>query len=193
MLKSIFCSGNKKRDNYLSRVFGIWYEKVVMIWCDDPRSPFLNLGRPIFYVEENKKYRGDYLLEDSSGKRFVTEAKCEIAYQNYKFLTLDTSNHLEHHKKNSRTFRAILDMARETNKYTVTCNGLETEVDGTGLIWGRVSDKGLRETRADYKFHVILSIEDMIQQLNAWQNKEYIALLRELKEWTNDMFNGLSG
>ena len=49
--------GKSERDKFLSRVFGIFSDRIVEIWCQNPKAPFSNIGRPtIFYDEEGKAY-----------------------------------------------------------------------------------------------------------------------------------------
>lgn len=87
------------RGKYLSRVFGIFSEEIVRQWASDPRCPYENLGRPTL------RKRGDRvgstldftLRHKSTGKSYVTELKCEIEYQNYKYLVLSDIKQLNHH------------------------------------------------------------------------------------------------
>jgi len=81
--------GKSERDKFLSRVFGIFSERIVEIWCQNPKAPFSNIGRPTIYYDEEGNYCTlDFLLKDEKGELFVTEMKCEIEYQRYKFFTL---------------------------------------------------------------------------------------------------------
>jgi hypothetical protein len=42
----LFRSSSSARDKFLSRLFGIFSEEIVRIWCRAPDAPYEDLGRP---------------------------------------------------------------------------------------------------------------------------------------------------
>ena len=40
-------------DNFISRIFGIFNEEIVRIWCGNPNSSYEDLGRPSLYKRAN--------------------------------------------------------------------------------------------------------------------------------------------
>jgi hypothetical protein len=85
--QNAFKTNSVERDRFLSRVFGIFSEEIVRIWCRSEISDFTDLGRPTI-KEVDSETRGstlDLTLQSkSSGKIYVAEMKCELQYQNYK-------------------------------------------------------------------------------------------------------------
>lgn len=91
------------RGKFLSRVFGIFSEDIVRLWAKDDRSPYEDLGRPT--VKQNcatKGYTLDFTLRHAETKKtYISELKCEIEYQNYRYLVLTDTSQLDHHKRPS--------------------------------------------------------------------------------------------
>lgn len=85
-----FHSSQPTRDKYLSRLFGLFSEQVVRMWCAQPDAPYEDLGRPT--IREPDDSRGstlDFTLRDrSSGQTYVAELKCELEFANYRYLQL---------------------------------------------------------------------------------------------------------
>lgn len=100
-LSEIFKDGPHEKGSFLSRVFGIFNEEIVRIWARDSRSPYnIHESRPTLYDQDNKPYTLDFLFEQD-GKFYVSEMKCEIQYNNYRYWRLESPKQLEHHKKNA--------------------------------------------------------------------------------------------
>lgn len=65
--EDVFKTANRARDNYLSRLFGIFAEDIVRYWCADGRAPYEDLGRPSLFSDG--VYRGytlDFTLRERS-------------------------------------------------------------------------------------------------------------------------------
>jgi hypothetical protein len=79
IFEMIFDRGDVGRANFLSRLFGLFSEEVVRIWCAQPAARYEDLGRPT--LTEQGKSRGytlDFLLrERDSGSLFVAELKAK--------------------------------------------------------------------------------------------------------------------
>src|SRR6266496_4310513 len=99
-LEHLFRSSSSSRDKFLSRLFGIFSEDIVRIWCNDPRSPYENIGRPtIKPAVGGKGYTLDFALRrEQTGAIFISEMKCELEYEGYKYLVLASPSQLKHHK-----------------------------------------------------------------------------------------------
>ena len=76
----------KLRGNFLARVFGIFNEEIIRIWCRSESSPYKDKGRPTIYKDTNKRGSTlDFTLENTkTNEIYIAEMKCWIAYNNYK-------------------------------------------------------------------------------------------------------------
>ena len=184
--------GKSIRDKFLSRVFGIFSERIVRIWCQNPKAPFSNLGRPtIYYGGEGKYYTLDFLLKDKNGELFVTEMKCEIEYQRYKYFTLSDPKQIVHHDKNA--FRKFLQLGQDPNQYSVKVKGEEKPcIKGIALIWGRVNQEKKHLISAEYNISHILCLESITNDLLNWDDSNYKNLIKDRMTWMEELFNGLA-
>ena len=179
------------RGKYLSRVFGIFSEEIVRQWASDPRCPYENLGRPTL------RKRGEMvgstldftLRHKSTGKLYVTELKCEIEYQNYKYLVLSDIKQLDHHQKPA--FFALLDAAIKNPEQQAFLNGKEVPIDGAILIWGAATPEGRRAIIDAQGFFDILTMAEIIYDLRSWGHEPYQALMEQRRSWANEMFDAL--
>ncbi len=179
------------RGKFLSRVFGIFSEEIVRVWTNDPNSPYADLGRPTLRQDHNSKgHTLDFTLRDNlSKKTFVAEMKCEIEYQDFRYLILSEIKQLEHHKKDS--FAAFLDIANNPKSYRTYVEKKILEVDGAILIWGAVTSGGRQIVKQAFGFSDILTIAEMITDLNNWRNEEFRDLVKSRAQWSTELFAGL--
>lgn len=180
-----------QRSKYLSRLFGIFSERIVAHWANDERAPYENLGRPTLKTSEDTRgHTLDFTFRcRSSGRSYASEMKCEIEYQNFKYFVLERTQQLDHHRKPA--FEAFLGSARYPEKYAVRIKGNEVEIDGAILVWGAVSSSAKSEVMSDKGFHDILSIEEICQDLVTWRNPEYLEMIEQYRAWSNRLFDGL--
>ena len=77
-LEKVFKTSLVERDKFLSRVFGIFSEKIVEIWCKSPKGKYKNLGRPTIKINKDGKGKTlDFALQHKkTGSVYVTEMKC---------------------------------------------------------------------------------------------------------------------
>ena len=77
-------------DKFLSRLFGLFSEDVVRHWCRCPEARYGDLGRPYLrFPTERYGHTLDFTLRDrQTGETFVAELKCELEYDNYRYLRL---------------------------------------------------------------------------------------------------------
>lgn len=180
------------RGKFLSRVFGIFSEEIVRVWTKDPNSPYTDLGRPTLRRKDHnsKGYTLDFTLRDNlTQKTFVAEMKCEIEYQNYKYLILTEIKQLEHHKKDA--FAAFLDITNNPKSYRTYVEKKILEVDGAILIWGAVTSEGRQTVKQTLGLFDILTIVEMIRDLNKWGNGEFRDLIKSRAQWSTELFDGL--
>ena len=182
--------GRSKRDKFLSRIFGIFNEDIVRIWCKNNNSPFIDLGRPTVYDADGKYYTLDFLLKCNSGHIFLGEMKCEIEYQKYRYLTLNEAGQLDHHRK-KRAFQLLLEIATAPHQYKIKCGGNDIEVNGSALIWGRVSPEGETSVKTNSGISHVLSTEAIIGDLIDWKDEDYFKLIGSHFGWCNELFSGL--
>jgi hypothetical protein len=179
------------RGKYLSRVFGIFSEEIVRQWANDPRSPYEDLGRPTLRKHNEKSGSTlDFTLRHkSTGKSYVAELKCEIEYQNFKYLVLSDVKQLDHHNK--AAFFALLDAAAKHPRQQTFVNRKELEIDGAILIWGAATPEGRRMVIDTKGFFAVLTMSDIISDLRSWGNVPYQRLMEQRRTWTNEMFDAL--
>lgn len=180
-----------QRSKFLSRLFGIFSEKIVHIWAGDPRAPYEDLGRPTVRApSQSRGYTLDFTFrERASGKILAAEMKCEIEYLGFRYFILQTASQVDRHKKPA--FEAFLAAARSPDQVDVTIGGRKTLIDGAILVWGAMAPGARELVMAERGFHDILSVEDICRDLAAWRNPEYREMIERYRSWSNRLFDGL--
>lgn len=177
------------RGKYLSRVFGIFSEEIVRVWASHPQSPYEDLGRPT--IRRRNERAGstlDFTMRNkSTGKTYVAELKCEIEYQNFKYLVLSSAKQLDHHNK--AAFVALLDAAVGNADQQVFVQGSELPIDGAILIWGSATPDGRLSVMQAKGFAEVLTVSDIIQDLRSWRCQSFRHLVEQRQLWTNEMFD----
>ena len=191
----LFKSDNAKRDKFLSRLFGVFNEEIVRLWCNDGRSPYENLGRPTLRPKPPGGQRGDTLdftlRSRQDGRAFVAELKCELEFESYRYLRLVSPSQLGHHT--GRAFAMFLDLAEKPDRYHVTVGGESTPIAGAILIWGSVAEEGRASVIDTKALAYVLSLEDITNDLVTWGNQPYIDLIQSRADWCQRLFLGLQG
>ena len=182
------------RDKYLSRLFGLFSEKVVHTWCACAQAPYEDLGRPTLYdTDRGSRHTLDFTLRHRrSGKTYASEMKCELELANYRYLTLVDSAQVEHHKQ-SQAFSKVLALANGTKAFDVRCQGESMPVDGAILVWGAVTPDGRAAVMSEYGFADVLSVEAMVSDLQAWAPAAWSKLIQRYRTWTVELFDFLAG
>jgi len=180
------------RGAFLSRLFAFFSEEIVRHWARCERSPYRDLGRPVVWDGNGSKYHVlDLRLERvSDGARFVTELKCEIEFERYRYLTLTDPGQLQHHTRNA-AFQKLLRAASDPGAQRVTIQGREIEVHGAVLVWGVVTDEGQTSVRDEYGFVDVLSVEQMLKDLGEWQPQEWADWVGLRRQWADELFEWL--
>ncbi len=193
--QQLFQTHNLDRDNFLSRVFGIFNEKIVRCWAHDPHAPYEDLGRPTLQLPIlQRQCTLDFTFRSrADGRIYIAEMKCELAYQNYRYLTLEHPAQLDHHAHRP-AFQIFLDAAQNPGHYhdNVRVQGGDPlPIHGAILVWGRYTDEGRDRVMAHYGFADVLSLENIVRDLLVWQNQEYMNLICNYQRWCMELFNGL--
>ena len=196
-----------EQDNYceeakfLSRLFAIFSEGIVRIWGESEQSKYKgSLGRPTIYTYKNKRYTLDFTFEDQAGKIYIVEMKAELQYEKFKYMVLKNRSEepkvdfLNHHLKKEAFKLFINPNSSEVREIKV--NGESKKVDGSILIWGSISKNfnlDLFNKEENIQLHDILSVENMIDDLIASENKEYFEFVGKYRQWSGRLFDTLTG
>ncbi|MGB9825194.1 MAG: hypothetical protein ACPLRU_00855 [Desulfofundulus sp.] len=188
----IFCTRNPARDKFLSRLFGLFSEEVVRHWCRCPAAPYEDLGRPTLRARgETRGHTLDFTLRHrETGRVFVAEMKCELEFENYRYLQLTGAWQLKHHQKPA--FQKFLRLARDPGAFAVQVGGREVQVSGAILIWGKVTVEGRSAVIAEYAFADVLSVETMVNDLREWKPAGWAEILEQLRHWSEELFDSLA-
>lgn len=95
-LEDLFKTGNGARDNFRSRLFGMFSEDVVRYWAANERSGYACIGRPSIW-EGPGFATVDFTLRSPDGRVFVAEQKAEMAWMNYSYLRLERPSQIARH------------------------------------------------------------------------------------------------
>lgn len=180
------------RDKFLSRVFGIFNEEIVRIWCRSTNSHFNEIGRPTIKKIGDKTLGStlDFTFQNKETKKnYVCEMKCEIQYQNFKYLKLTSINDFTHHNKIA--FKRFLELALNPIDFEVKVLSKNLEIHGAILIWGQVDPLSINSICHKTGFFEVWSLEMIINDLLKTNNPEYTAFLNQRQLWLNYLFNEL--
>jgi len=120
----------------------------------------------------------------------VTELKCEIEYQNFRYLTLTDIAQLNHHKK--QAFQTLRALAKRQSGMSVQVRKREIRCDGAMLIWGAASETGKSVVKEAFGFREVLTVAEMAHDLREWDVPEFRLLLQEREIWFSQLTSGLS-
>jgi len=130
-------------------------------------------------------------LLEKDGALFVSEMKCEIQYQNYRYWRLSSHNQLKHHLS-KKAFELFLQLSQDPTSVLVKA-GTPIKVSGTVLVWGAATPEGIAEVRNEFGITDVLTVESCINDLVGWNNIEYRELLDLRDQWISSLFKGLRG
>jgi len=195
--RNVFKTGVKDRDNFIARLFGLISEEPIRLWARHSTSPYEYVGRPSLWSrDKGQRFTLDFLLRRrSDGLLFVSEMKCELAYQGYKYLALESCEPINRHAKEKAAFRAFLEMAKDPASYDVTVSVRSrperVSVSGAILIWGSITEPGKQATMSAFGFADVLSVEEAIADLLRETNEPYSAFISQRRQWCDDLFCSL--
>lgn len=191
--EDLFKSSETARDNYLSRLFGIFSEDIVRIWSRDPRAPYEDVGRPTLRSATQPGFATlDFTLRSrADGRLYVAEQKAELAFEGYRNLRLTSADQIEHHR-GIRAFAWFLDVARDPASHSVQVGGKSVDVAGAILIWGAIESRGRERAMSTYGFADVLSLEGILADLRAWGVPAWRATVERYRRWSNELFDALT-
>lgn len=191
-LEELFRTQERGRGAFLSRLFAFFSEEVVRHWAACEQAPYRDLGRPVVWDAGGKYHVLDFTLErKTDGAKFVTEMKCEIEFQGYRFLTLRDGREIEHHATGA-AFQKLLQLASNTDSLSVTIGGKEQVIAGSMLVWGVLTPEGRQAAIARFGFADVLAVEDMLRDLQEWRPGAWAAWVATRKRWADELFDWLS-
>ena len=181
------------RDKFLSRLFGIFNEEVVHAWCTLPDAPYADEGRPTLRRRGGDRgHTLDFTLRDrASNKLYIAEMKCELQYEEYRYLQLTSPEQVRHHEKNGEAFRKFMEVARHPNSMPVTVNNKLVEISGGVLIWGAATQQGAEAVCRTYSLHDLLTVEEMLPALQSNPPKDWSRRIADLRTWSKELFDFL--
>lgn len=190
-LECLFKTEDSIRDKFLSRLFGLFSENLVRIWCGTTASPYEDLGRPVLArVGTDKGYTLDFTLRSKeTSKTYIAELKCWMEYENYRYLTLSSSTQL--YSIGNIAFKMFLEMAKQPSLYPVRVNANPISVSGSILVWGRVHRDSIEQIKADTGIADLISLEYVIDQLAQSRNEEFRRFIQERARWSGELFQSL--
>lgn len=188
--EDLFATRDTRQDNFRSRLFGMFSEDVVRFWARG-EAPYRALeGRPTIY-EGAAHVTIDFTLERRmDGRLFIAEQKAELAWTGYAYLRLESAAQLDHHRGRP-PFDWFLEAAHEPAKRVVRTAGKVTPIDGAILVWGAVSENGRAATKEAFGLEDVLSLEEMIADLRARQDADWVAHVKKLEGYASGLFEAL--
>jgi len=188
-------SDDPDRANYIARIFAPFYEKLLEVWLET--KGFESKGRPTIY-DKNEKVLStyDYTLR-KDGKYYIVEAKCYLAFNNFKHLDLTTESlGLLLGGEDSFNFFCELGTKNEPyRKYTFYYTNSDKHFTPNGkiLFWPKIRKDEAEKIKKVYKFYDIFSIEDAINDMKNQSKKsgEYFKLTSKYRTWTEELFRAL--
>lgn len=188
-----FKSAFPTRDKYHARMFGLVSESVVRMWCAQSDATYEDMGRPtLCELGTTRGHTLDFTLRNrSTGTIHVAESKCELEYENYRYLTLIGAGQIIHHT--STAFTKFLRYATDQSAYDVRLKGAPVVADGSILVWGAVTLEGRASAISHYGLADVLSIEAMVADLQRWSPPDWERWIEQYHVWTTEMFTFLKG
>lgn len=192
--EEIFKTPISQRDKFLSRLLGIFSEEIVHHWCQCTQAPYKNLGRPTLRPLDKKKgYTLDFLLQEcTSSERFVAEMKCWLEYEKYSYLRIVGPDQLQGMAKSSPALQEFLRFAQYPKDFKVTIsvnsNPVAMQVNGAVLILGAITDGGREALISEYHLADVLSVENMLDDLQAWKPNNWERRVSQLEGWSEELF-----
>jgi hypothetical protein len=191
-MEELFRTPEPRRGAYLSRLFAFFSEEIARHWAACDQAPYRDLGRPVVWDEGGSRYHVlDFTLEPRrGGPSFVTEMKCEIEFEGYRYLTLTGWEQIEHHVGGA-AFQKFVRLARDPTALRVTVGGVERDVAGCVLVWGVITPEGRAAAMNQYGFAEVLSVDGMLRDLAEWQPGEWAEWVATRRRWADELFEWL--
>jgi hypothetical protein len=186
----IFWTENSLRDNFRSRLFAMFSEEIARVWGDNDRAPYRDIGRPTLW-RGSTRFTLDFTFERKTDHQLlVAEQKSELAWEGYSRLRLVSGDQVMAHA-GKPAFDWFLDLARDPSSSIVKVKTRQVPVYGAILVWGSTTDGGRDNAMDRFGFADVLSLEQMLDDLRAWNDPHWRDRVEELRTWTNDLLDGL--
>jgi hypothetical protein len=186
----LFRTDMAARDNYRSRFFALFSEEIVRAWGRNERAPYRDIGRPTLWIGKDFATIDFALQRRADMQLFVAEQKAELAWAGYSQVRLHSPAQVDRHR-GKRAFDWFLDVAQGPNRYVVKVDGRQTPVAGAILVWGAITEEGRDTVRTTFGFADVLSLEQMLADLKAWNDIDWRNRVLELRAWTDGLLDEL--
>jgi hypothetical protein len=120
---------------------------------------------------------------------YVAEMKCELAYDNYRYLRLTSAQQLDHHK--GAAFVRFLESAKQGHNLVVKVDTKVLVTDGAILVWGATAPAGVQSVQSTTGVFDVLSLEEMIDDLKRWQDPTWTQRVGQISGWCDELFEFL--
>jgi hypothetical protein len=193
-LESVFKVRPTGRPKLLAKLFGVFTEDLVRLWCSCPQAPYEDLGRPTLrMVGEGRGSTLDFTFRKRRGGRLlVGELKCWPEYQEHRHLHLDGEHNIAFLQNEGKpAWRRFLQVAKDPTSLEVYLQGRRVPVSGAALVWCGATVGGRRWAKKDLGLAEVLSLEDMIDDLLQWDVSAYVDYLQERADWCREFFAAL--
>ncbi|MBK9222222.1 MAG: hypothetical protein IPO16_08865 [Saprospiraceae bacterium] len=189
----------KIKVNFLSRIFGVFSEEIVKIWCDNKNNnDFEYIGKPHIKEGNKRPIVLDHLLK-SKNTYFIVEQKNFHGYKNGKLSSMEDTDEFF---KNFESWSIGKSKNQKSKAWDIFINFTkkpkEVKYDGkiipqakTLLIWSKGTDVGRYKFVQKYGISKVLFLEQMKNDLIKWKDPAYIKLIKDKKKWIAQLFNDL--
>jgi hypothetical protein len=169
-----------KARNFRAKLLGLMYEDLLCVWFSECGG-YEVVGRDVRSgLYDGKRVAVDFILE-KDGRLYVVEAKCWPAYDGGRFKKLTLKN-IDRVRREFKTHFLNEDFV---SKYRFKGRG----VDGKILVWWDVEESEAERIKDELKLDGLISLKQVLSELKGNANAERI--IREYKEWANQLFNAL--
>jgi hypothetical protein len=183
------------RAKVLAKVFGLFTEDLVKMWCECAQSDYENLGRPTIRLPgERRGSTLDFTFRRRRGGRvFVGELKCWPEYENHRHLKFTGPRNVAFlQNEGKQAWLRFLQVAHDPEGVEVFVLGRQVRISGSILVWCGVAAEGRRWAKRELGMTDVLSLEQMVNDLREWNPSGYSAYLRDRASWCRELFAGLS-
>lgn len=202
-MKSLeYSKENKEEVNFLSRIFGVFSEEIVKIWCanDLINEGYKYIGKPHIKIKDKKRpLELDHLLySEIKNEYYLVEQKSFHGYKNGKLASMeDTDIFLKSFKtwsrgksKNQKSKAWDIFINFVEHPMEVNCNGNSYHDIKTLLIWSKGTPEGKRKFIDNSGIGVseVLFLIDLKNALIQCEDQQYKALIDKKKKWIDELF-----
>jgi len=166
--------------NFRAKLLGLMYEDLLCVWFSR-FGGYKVVGMDVRSgLYDGKRVAVDFILE-KDGRLYVVEAKCWPAYLEGRLKKLTLRN-IDRVRREFRTHFLNEDFV---SKYRFEGRS----VDGKILVWWDVEESEAERIRDELKLDGLILLKRVLNELkgNAYAER----IIREYKEWADQLFNAL--